>query len=99
MRVMMKVSIPVGAGNKGIADGTLPKTVGEFVETMKPEASYFLAEAGNRTALFFFDLKDPTDIPSAAEPFFMILDASIELTPAMNLEDLQAGLAKAMGKS
>lgn len=39
---------------------------------------------------------DPTMIPSAAEPFFMNLDAAIELTPAMNLEDMKQGVAKAM---
>ena len=98
MRVMMKVSIPVGAGNKGIKDGSLPGTVGEFVERMKPEATYFIAEGGRRTALFFFDLKDPTDLPSAAESFFMNLDASIDVTPAMDLADMQAGVAKIADK-
>lgn len=96
MRVMMKVGIPVQAGNKGVAEGTLPQTVMGFVEKFKPEASYFVAENGRRTAIFFFDLKDPTDIPSAAEGFFMNLDASIECTPAMDLADMKAGVEKAM---
>jgi len=96
MRMMMKVSIPVEAGNKGVKEGGLPKTVMAFVEQMKPEASYFIAEGGKRTAFFVFDLKDPTMIPTAAEPFFMNLHASIELTPAMNLEDMKAGVEKAM---
>lgn len=96
MRMMMKVSIPVGAGNVGVKEGSLPKTVMEFVDRMKPEACYFIAEGGKRTGFFFFELKDPTMIPSAAEPFFMNLDAAIELTPAMNLEDMKQGVAKAM---
>jgi hypothetical protein len=96
MRMMMKVSMPVEAGNKGVKEGLLPKTVMAFVEQMKPEACYFVAEGGKRTGLFFFDLKDPTMIPTAAEPFFMNLNASIELTPAMNLEDMKAGVQKAM---
>jgi hypothetical protein len=96
MRMMMKVSIPVEAGNKGVKEGILPKTVMGFVESMKPEACYFAAEGGRRTAFFFFDLKDPTMIPTAAEPFFMNLNASIELSPAMNLEDMKAGVEKAM---
>jgi hypothetical protein len=93
---MMKVSVPVEAGNKAIKDGSLPKTVMGFVEQMKPEASYFVAEGGKRTAFFFFDLKDTTMISSAAEPFFMNLNASIELCPAMTLEDMKAGVEKAM---
>ena len=96
MRMMMKVSIPVEAGNKAIADGTLPKTMMGFMETFKPEAAYFLPEAGRRTGIFFFDLADPTDIPAAAEEFFLNLNAAIELTPAMNAADMKAGVEKAM---
>lgn len=96
MRMMMKVSIPVEAGNRGVKEGGLPKTVQVFVEQAKPEAAYFTAEDGNRTAFFFFDLKDPASIPSLCEPFFMNLNASITLAPAMNLEDMKTGVARAM---
>ena len=96
MRMMMKVSIPVEAGNRGVKEGMLPKTVMAFVDKMKPEASFFTAEAGKRTALFFFDLADPTMIPSVAEPFFMNLNASIEISPVMNLAEMNAGVEKAM---
>ena len=96
MRVMMKVSIPVEAGNRGIKEGILPKTVMEFVEKMKPEACYFSPEGGKRTAFFFFDLADPTMLPSVAEPFFQNLNAGIEVSPAMNLDDMKAGVEKAM---
>jgi hypothetical protein len=99
MRMMMKVSIPVEAGNRGVKEGILPRIVAEFVEQMKPEASYFTAVGGNRTAFFFFDLADPTLIPTAAEPFFTNLNAAIELSPAMNLEDMKAGVQKAMKRS
>jgi hypothetical protein len=93
--MIMKVSIPVEAGNRGVKEGILPKTVMAFVEQAKPEASYFTAENGKRTAFFVFDLKDPSMIPSIAEPFFMNLNASIELSPAMNLEDMKTGVEKA----
>ena len=95
MRVMMKASFPVESGNRGIKEGILPKTVMRFVEQMKPEACYFGPEGGRRTAIFVFDLQDPTMIPTAAEPFFQNLNASIELTPVMDLEDMKAGVAKA----
>jgi len=96
MRVMMKVSMPVETGNKGVKEGILPKTVMRFVEQMKPEACYFLPEGGKRTAIFFFDLNDPTMIPLAAEPFFHNLNAAIEMTPVMNLDDMKAGVEKAL---
>jgi hypothetical protein len=93
---MMKVSIPVESGNKGVKEGLLPKTVTEFVDRVKPEACYFTAEGGKRTAYFIFDLKDPTLIPSVAEPFFMHLLADINMSPVMNLEDMKSGVEKAM---
>lgn len=96
MRMMMKVSIPVEAGNKGVKEGILPKTVMGFVDQFKPEAAHFTAESGNRTAHFVFDLKDPTMIPSIAEPFFMNLNAKIDFMPAMNLEEMKAGVEKSM---
>ncbi len=99
MRVLMKISIPVEAGNKAVADGSLPKAVMGFVDAFHPEACYFVAEGGRRTGLFFFDLEDPTAIPSAAEPFLMHLNAGIELTPAMDLDDMKAGVARAAKKS
>jgi len=92
MRVMMKIQLPVENGNKGIKDGNLPKTVMGFIETVKPESSYFYAEGGLRTGLFFFDLKDPTKLPSIMEPFFMNLNAGVEVFPVMNAQDLKVGL-------
>ena len=96
MRMMMKVEIPTQAGNKGIKDGGLPKAVMSFVDQYKPEGSFFTSENGNRTAFFFFDLKDPTSIPSVAEPFFMTLDARVTFLPVMNLEEMKAGVERAM---
>jgi hypothetical protein len=99
MRMMMKVSMPVEAGNKGVKEGILPKTVMGFVEQMKPEACYFGPQDGKRTAIFFFDLQDPTLIPTIAEPFFTNLNASIEMTPVMNLDEMKAGVEKAMKRA
>ncbi|HEY5928594.1 MAG TPA: DUF3303 family protein [Kofleriaceae bacterium] len=96
MRMLMKVSIPVESGNKGVKDGLFPKTVQAFVDQVKPESCYFAAEKGQRTGYFVFDLKDPTLIPSVAEPFFMGFNASIEITPAMSLDEMKTGVDKAM---
>ncbi|MBI4888961.1 MAG: hypothetical protein HY824_17815 [Acidobacteria bacterium] len=96
MRTMIRITIPVEAGNKGIADGTLPKIMGNALDRLKPEAAYFFADRGLRTGLLVVDMKDVSDIPSIVEPFFMGLNAAIELIPVMNAEDLKKGLAKAM---
>jgi hypothetical protein len=97
MRMLMKVQIPTKAGNAAIKDGSLPEIVGKALEALKAEAAYFTSEEGNRTALIFFDMADSSDIPPAAEPFFMGLDAKITFAPVMNADEMRSGVGKAMG--
>ena len=94
MRMMLKVSMPVEAGNAAVKDGGLKKVVEEAMGRLKPEAAYFFAENGCRTALMVFDLVDASDIPSIAEPFFTVLNAAVTMIPVMNGEDLAKGLQK-----
>jgi hypothetical protein len=89
MRCLMKVSIPVDAGNAAIADGSLPKTIESILGDLKPEAAYFAEERGQRTAFIFFDLKGTSQIPAVAEPWFLAFNAHVELHPAMNLDDFR----------
>ncbi len=95
MRMMMKVQLPTESGNDAIKDGSLPQIMGSSIEALKAEAAYFTAEDGMRTALIFFEMKDSSDIPPAAEPFFMGLGAKITLSPVMNAQEMQSGVAKA----
>ena len=92
--MMMRAKIPVEAGNVGLSDGSLPATLQQAMKITQPEAVYIGTEDGERRVLIFFDLKDPSDIPAVTEPFFQKMNASVELMPVMNLEDLQAGMAK-----
>ena len=92
MRCLLKVSIPVEAGNDAISDGTLPKHLDTILNELKPEAAYFTAENGKRTAFLFLDLKDASQIPAAAEPFFLAFNAQVEFHPVMNLEDLKKAM-------
>jgi hypothetical protein len=94
MRMMMKVQIPVAAGNAAIASGTLPIVVQKAMEQLKPEAAYFFAEGGMRTSLFVFEMADSSQIPPDIEPLFQMLEASVDLRPVMNAEELQAGLGQ-----
>jgi len=95
MRMMLKVVIPAGAGNRAVRDGTLPRTIKETMDRLDPEASYFFAEDGKRTALFFFDLQDASQVPIIVEPLFMGMDAAVTIVPAMNAADLEKGLTVA----
>ena len=99
MRCLLKVPIPVEPGNAAISDGSLPKTIESILADMKPEAAYFAGDNGKRTGFIFFDLKDASQIPAVAEPWFLAFDAHVELHPAINLEDLKKatpGIEKAV---
>jgi hypothetical protein len=101
MRVFVKVSVPVEAGNAGIKDGTLPKKIQSILAEQKPEAAYFYEEDGKRTFAIFLDLRDPSQIPEVAEPWFLGFNASVEFHPAMILADLEKagpGIERAVKK-
>jgi len=83
----------VKAANRAIKDGSLPKIVQAFTEAAKPEGVWFTALDGKRTMVAVFDLASTAKIPPLAEPFFTGLNATFELTPAMDPADLQAGLS------
>ncbi len=88
MRVLMKVSIPMEAGNAAIMDGSLPMKLKAILDDMKPEAVYFIEEHGKRTGMIVADLMDESCIPALAEPFFLAFNATVEMHPAMVLDDL-----------
>ena len=93
MRMLMKVQLPMGDGNRAVQDGTLPDIIRNTLDSIKPEAAYFMTMDGERTMLAVFDLKATSDIPSIAEPLLMGLNASVDLMPCMNAEDLKVGLS------
>ena len=99
MRMLMRVSIPVEAGNAAVKNGTLGSTVERILADLKPEAAYFLTDDdGNRSGSIVFNMKDTSEMPAVAEPWFLAFNAKISFRPVMSPQDLAkggSGLAKA----
>jgi hypothetical protein len=91
MRFLVKVNIPVEAGNGAAKAGKLAKTIQSILEDQKPEAVYFTDDNGQRTAFLFLEMQDASQIPALAEPWFLAFNARIEVHPVM----VPADLAKA----
>lgn len=100
MRFLLKVNIPVEAGNAAAKAGKLGATIQSILAELKPEAAYFTDEKGQRTGFLFLDMADAAQIPALAEPWFLAFNASIEIHPVMVPDDLaRAGTAIAAAVS
>lgn len=92
MRMLLTAKMDTEKANQLVTDGTMGKTMDGIIEQLKPEAAYFTAWEGERTALLVIDLEDSNQMPSVAEPFFQA-GAKVSLRPVMNADDLRTGLA------
>jgi hypothetical protein len=89
MRMLMQIAIPVEAGNQAARTGTLGAPLQKMLEAIQPEAAYFTTVAnGERGGFVVFDLKDTSQIPAIAEPFFLAYNARVSFSPVMSAQDL-----------
>ena len=89
MRMLLRVSIPAETGNAAVKNGTLGTTIERILADLKPEAAYFMADDnGNRSGSIVFDMKDTSQIPAVAEPWFLAFNAKVSFRPVMNPQDL-----------
>jgi hypothetical protein len=95
MRMLLTARLPNDTFNAAVRDGTAGSKLEAILKEIKPEAVYFTDTDGQRSAVMIVELEKASGIPALAEPWFLAFNATIELHPAMDLQDLQeAGLAK-----
>ena len=94
MCMILKFQIPAEKGNQAIKDGSMGKSMEAIVTALKPEAAHFMPMDGRRSGMLFFQLTEESQIVQTVEPFFLNLNAEVELIPVMNGDDLRQDLAK-----
>jgi uncharacterized protein DUF3303 len=92
MRMLLKFQFDTEAANRAIEDGSMARINEQMFTQLQPEAAYFAIEDGVRTGYVVFDLDDPAQIPTIAEPLFSGVNSKLTLIPVMNTEDLMKGL-------
>jgi len=98
MRILLNVRIPHKDFNAAVREGTIGPKMGRILKEIKPEATYFTEQNGQRCALLVVDLEDPSQIPALAEPWFLSFNADVEFRVAMTPEDLQRAGLEELGK-
>ena len=98
MRMLMHVQLPLEPFNTAVRDGTVGQKIKRILEAIKPEAAYFSEQNGRRGGVLVVNVKDPSDVPTLAEPWFLTFNAEVEFRIAMTPEDLSRANLDALGK-
>lgn len=98
MRMLMNVTLPPEPFNTFLRDGTAGKKIQKILEKTKPEAAYFTELGGARGGVLVVDVKDASDIPSLAEPWYLTFEADVEFRVAMTPDDLGRAKLDKLGK-
>ena len=88
MRMLMHVQLPLEPFNTAVRDGTAGQKIQRILEAIKPEAVYFSEQNGRRGGTLVVNVKDPSEVPMLAEPWFLTFNAEVEFRIAMTPEDL-----------
>ncbi len=98
MRMLLHVKFPHEEFNAAVKDGTAGQKVKRILDEAKPEAVYFTEYGGRRGVILIIDLKDPSQVPAYAEPWFLTFNADVKFHIVMNPEDLGRAGLEALGK-
>ncbi|MET9430105.1 MULTISPECIES: hypothetical protein [unclassified Streptomyces] len=97
MRTMLMCQMDTEKGSAAIKANRLDEVLGPLMQRLQPEAAYFGALDGMRTAFLVFDLEEPSQLPVICEPLFMEFNAKITVFPVMNADDVRTGVQQFLG--
>ena len=98
MRMLIEAHFPHKPFNAAVKDGSAGKKISRILQEAKPEAVYFGEIEGRRTCTLIVNIKDASEIPAYAEPWFLLFEADVKFRPVMTPEDLGRGDLDGLGK-
>jgi hypothetical protein len=98
MKMIVNVAFPIEPFNSMVINGTAGEMMGRIMDDLKPEFMYFTELDGNRGAVMVLDVADASEIPSIAEPWFLLFEALCEFKIAMSPDDLMKANLSELGK-
>jgi uncharacterized protein (DUF885 family) len=91
--MLLHVRIPHEEFNAAVRDGSVGRKMKQILDETRAEAVYFTEYDGRRGAIMIINIKDPSEVPKFAEPWFLLFNADVQFHIAMTPEELgRAGL-------
>ena len=94
MKFLVRLHMPTEHGNRMLQDPNFPKKLEGMLNQIKPEAVYFTVIEGERGIYMIVNLASADMIARTFEPLWQTLNCKLDVTPVMELSDLQKGLQK-----
>jgi hypothetical protein len=98
MRMLLHARIPHEEFNAAVRDGSVGRKIKQILEEIKAEAVYFTEYEGRRGAIMVINIKDPSEVPKFAEPWFLSFNADVQFHIAMTPEELRRAGLEEIGK-
>ena len=96
--MLLHVQLPLEPFNSAVRDGSAGEKIQKILDSIKPEAAYFSEHNGRRGGTLVVNVKEASDVPALAEPWFLTFNAEVEFRIAMTPEDLGRAGLEALGK-
>lgn len=98
MKGILHVKFPHETFNAAVRDGSAGQKLNRILEETRPEAVYFTEYDSRRAAILIVDVKESSQIPALAEPWFLTFKADVAFHIAMTPDDLKKAGLEALGK-
>lgn len=98
MKMLLSVEFPHEPFNTLVRTGKAGEVIARILETIKPQAAYFTEQDGKRGGIFVIDVRESSDVPAFAEPFFLTFQADCTFRILMSPDDLQKAGLEELGK-